>query len=208
MVMFEYFKTFTISKQPLHDQDTLFRLLLEGREEAFDAIYDEYAIPLLNAAYKRLRSKEEAKEVVQEVFISLYLKKNDIRHAGNLAGYLFTALRNRILDIIRADLLHTTHHHQMGLLQEKHADIENQLEQKELETMLHKAIGLLPDKCREAFLLSRYEGLSHKEVAQQLNISVNTVEKHIGKALRLLRLQLGGNGMLLLLLLLGLRQGF
>lgn len=139
--------------------------------------------------------------MVQEVFISLYLKKNDIKHPGNLAGYLFTALRNRILDIIKTDLIHTTHHHQLGLLQEQYTSIENQLEQKELEVMLHKAIGQLPDKCREAFLLSRYEGLSYKEIAQQLDISVNTVEKHIGKALRLLRLQLGGNGLLLLLLL-------
>lgn len=201
MRKFGLFKIFIISKKASYSEGDLFHMLLEGREEAFDAIYSLYAVPLLNAAYKRLQSKEEAKEVVQEVFISLYLKKNEIKHPGNLAGYLFTALRNRILDIIKTDLLHTTHHHQLSKLQESYTDIESQLEQKELENTLQKAIGQLPDKCRKVFLLSRYEGLSYKEIAVQLNVSVNTVEKHVGKALRLLRLQLSDARLLLLLLL-------
>lgn len=194
------FIRFIINQKPTYTEDELFQLLLSGREEAFDVIYDMYAVPLLNAAYKRLQSKEEAKEVVQEVFISLYLKKDAIKHPGNLSGYLFTALRNRILDIIKTDLLHASHHQQMSLLQSPHTDIEHELEQKELEISIRKAIAQLPDKCRKAFLLSRYEGLSYKEIAATLHVSVNTVEKHVGKALRLLRLQLNDTRLLLLLL--------
>jgi RNA polymerase sigma-70 factor (family 1) len=176
-------------------------MLLDGHEEAFDAIYNRYAIPLLNAAYRRLQSKEEAKEVVQEVFISLYLKRGSIKYAGNLQGYLFTALRNRILDIFRTDLIHTTHHQYLNRHQDKYTTIEPLLEQKELEARLQQLIAQLPDKCREAFLLSRYHGLSYREVAEKLQISVNTVEKHIGKALRMLRMQLGETKLLLLIVL-------
>ncbi|HEY9260884.1 RNA polymerase sigma-70 factor [Chitinophaga sp.] len=179
--------------------------MLQGEEWAFDAIYAQYAIPLLNAAYKRLKSKEEAKEVVQEVFISLFINKSAIRHTENLGGYLHNTLRYKILDIIRADLRHATHREQIGRQQEPFDQIEHQLENKELEIRLQRCIHALPDKCREAFLLSRYEHLSYKAIAEQLNISVNTVEKHIGKALRILRVQLGENGLLLLLLLLGIQ---
>ena len=202
MVTFAGDIRFIINHTPTYNEDELFRMLLAGKEEAFDAIYERYALPLLNAAYKRLQSKEEAKEVVQEVFIGLFLKKDAIRHAGNLSGYLFTALRNKVLDIIKTDLLHASHHQQMRLLQSPHTEIDHQLEQKELELSVRKAIAQLPDKCREAFLLSRYEGLSYKEIAGILKVSVNTVEKHVGKALRLLRLQLNDTGLLLLVLLL------
>lgn len=161
-------------------------------------------MPLLNAAHKRLKSQEAAKEVVQEVFITLFLKKAEIKHTENIAGYLFTTLRHKILDIIRADLLHATHHDNIGRQQERFDSIDNMLEGKELEAVLYRSIQALPDKCREAFILSRYEQLPYKTIAAKLNISVNTVEKHIGKALRLLRIQLGEKDLLLILLVLAL----
>lgn len=140
----------------------------------------------------------------QEVFITLFLKKEEIKHTENIAGYLFTTLRHKILDIIRANLLYATHHDNIGRQQERFDSIDNMLEGKELEAVLYRSIQALPDKCREAFILSRYEQLPYKAIAAKLNISVNTVEKHIGKALRLLRIQLGEKDLLLILLVLAL----
>lgn len=194
-----------IYKTNTYTDSELFQLLLQGEEWAFDAIYAQYSIPLLNEAYKRLKSKEEAKEVVQEVFISLFVNKTTIRHTENIGGYLHSILRYKVLDIIRTDLRHASHHAQISRQQEPF-DIAHPLEKKELEIRLQQCIQALPEKCREAFLLSRYEHLSYKAIAAQLNISVNTVEKHIGKALRILRVQLGENGLLALLLLLWLER--
>ncbi|WP_211092898.1 RNA polymerase sigma factor [Chitinophaga polysaccharea] len=193
-------KPIYIKQDQPYDEALLFRMLLDGKEEAFEAIYNVYAVPLLNAAFRRLRSEEEAKEVVQEVFISLFLKKNEIKYAGNLGGYLHTVLRHRILDIFRVDLLYASHHQQLRQQQEGACYLEDRLERKELALRLQQCINRLPDKCREVFILSRYDGLSYKAIATRLKISVNTVEKHVGKALRLLRLQLGDEEILLLVL--------
>lgn len=184
----------------MNNDSELFQLFLQGSEEAFNAIYEKYALQLLDEAYKRLQSKETAKEAVQEVFINLFLKRREIRYTQNLGGYLFTALRNKTLDIIRRDLLHATHHRMLAKQQSSYFSIEDKLWHKELETRLQRSIQSLPDRCREVFLLNRYEGLSYKSIAQKLHISVNTVEKHIVKALRILRSQIAENDKLLLLL--------
>lgn len=184
----------------MNNDSELFQLFLQGSEEAFNAIYEKYALQLLDEAYKRLQSKETAKEAVQEVFINLFLKRREIRYTQNLGGYLFTALRNKTLDIIRSDLLHATHHRMLAKQQSSYFSIEDKLWHKELEARLQRSIQSLPDRCREVFLLNRYEGLSYKSIAQKLHISVNTVEKHIVKALRILRSQIAENDKLLLLL--------
>lgn len=184
----------------MNNDSELFQLFLQGSEEAFNAIYEKYALQLLDEAYKRLQSKETAKEAVQEVFINLFLKRREIRYTQNLGGYLFTALRNKTLDIIRRDLLHATHHRMLAKQQSSYFSIEDKLWHKELEARLQRSIQSLPDRCREVFLLNRYEGLSYKSIAQKLHISVNTVEKHIVKALRILRSQIAENDKLLLLL--------
>lgn len=184
----------------MNNDSELFQLFLQGNEEAFNVIYEKYAWQLLDEAYKRLQSKEAAKEAVQEVFINLFLKRREIRYTQNLGGYLFTALRNKTLDIIRRDLLHATHQRMLAKQQSPYFSIEDKLWHKELEARLQHSIQLLPGKCREVFLLSRFEGLSYKSIAQKLRISVNTVEKHMVKALRILRSEIGKNDLLLLLL--------
>ncbi len=143
---------------------------------------------LLRKAYEKTGDKEIAREFVQEVFLELLERKDRLDIHTSFKAYIFTALRNRVLNY-----LHRQHiHHKYEVFQESRPpvalnDVETYLSHKELSLQMTDAIRQLPDKCRQVFLLSRSEELSNKEIAERSGISVNTVEQHMRKALRLLR---------------------
>jgi RNA polymerase sigma-70 factor (family 1) len=167
----------------------LFLLLKQDDLHAFDEMYERYFIPLLNTAFKRLQSKEDALEIVQDLFVQLYFKRKQIEHTYNIGGYLQMMLRNKIIDRFREQLVRKKHLYQLH--QQKWEDTsdapEDNMDVKMLEQKIHAVIEQLPNKCREVFLLSRYNNLSHQAIAEKLNISVSTVEKHIVKALKIVR---------------------
>ncbi|OQP44433.1 hypothetical protein A4H97_08615 [Niastella yeongjuensis] len=170
----------------------LFLLLKQDDVRAFDEMYERYFILLLNAAFKRLQSKEDALEIVQDLFVQLYFKRKKIE-THNLGGYLHMMLRNKIIDRFREQLVRKKHIYRLQLQKpETSAEApENNLDVKQLEQKIYTVIDRLPDKCREVFLLSRFDNLSHQAIAEQLNISVSTVEKHIVKALKIVRKHVG-----------------
>ncbi|HEX6426325.1 MAG TPA: RNA polymerase sigma-70 factor [Niastella sp.] len=167
----------------------LFLLLKQDNMNAFDEMYERHFIPLLNAAYKRLHSREDALEMVQDLFVQLYDKRKQIEHTYNLGGYLQKMLKNKVIDRFREQLVRKKHFYQLQQMNpgaEHHAP-EDHMDVKMLEQKIHAVIEQLPDKCREVFLLSRINNLSHQAIAEKLNISVSTVEKHIVKALKIVR---------------------
>lgn len=170
----------------------LFRLLKEGDITAFEAIYDRYFIRLLNTAYKLLGNREDALEVVQDVFVRLYTKRAGIENTDHLYAYLQTMLKNGMIDRFRQRLLRQKQYaalKEQAQYQSAHAG-EPAIDSKKLEEKIHYIINGLPEKCREAFILSRMQYLSHQAIAHKMSISVSTVEKHIVKALHVLRQQL------------------
>lgn len=181
--------------KPLYSNTTdsdLFRLLKEGDITAFETIYDRYFIRLLNTSYKLMENREDALEVVQDVFVRLYTKRANIEATDYLFAYLQTLLKNGMIDRFRQRLLQQK---QYTALKEQaqyapHYIGEQQIDRKKLEEKIHYIIKDLPDKCREAFVLSRMQYLSHQAIAAKMSISVSTVEKHIVKALHILRKEL------------------
>lgn len=172
----------------------LFQLLKQDDSQAFDEIYERYFISLLNSAFRRLHSREDALEIVQDIFVQLYLKRALMEHISNLPGYLQMMLKNRVIDRFREQLSRKRHYHYLQevlpvIVQESP---EANLDGKLLEERINAVIEQLPEKSREVFLLSRTNNLSHQAIAEKLNISVSTVEKHIGKVLKLLRQQVAG----------------
>ena len=148
---------------------------------------------LVNTAAPKVDSIETAKELVQDVFLSLYLRKNDLQTISSLKSYLFTALKNKIYN----------HYHRQLSKEKYEKSISNNLrvvtnnlqddyEAKELNQQLQEKINELPPQCRKVFLMSREEQLSQREIAEKLNISINTVDQHMQKALRILRVSVGG----------------
>lgn len=165
---------------------------MTGNEAAFDTIYKRYLVRLLNTAFQKTNSRELAQELVQESFMELYLHRHRLEIHTSLQGYLFTILKNKIFNYYRHKQVQKKYRLFVESRGEQHTmDSGKTLEGKELQDRISALIQQLPAQCRTVFLLSREGSLSNKEIAGQLNISVNTVEQHIRKARRLLRNALG-----------------
>jgi len=173
--------------QAPYDESVLVPLLQQGDKGAFAAIYDYYWQPLIDFAYKRLKSLEDSEEVVQEVFINLFERRTTLEIHTSLNSYLKTAVRYKVYNKYREWLSNKQQHRIAHLEDVAELPGIDTLEYKELNEKLHESINKLPEKCREVFILSREEKLSNKAIADRLGISINTVEKHIGKALQILR---------------------
>ena len=157
----------------------------------FERLYRENWSLLFNIAYKRIRSTEKTEEIIQELFINIWDKREQLGFVESPRAYLITALKSRVLNHLRNELIRSRHH---DLIRNEAvtsaAPCDREIEFQELQKLVDTEVSRLPEKCRQVYLLSRNDELSLKEISERLNISVNTTEKHIGKALKLLRLNL------------------
>jgi RNA polymerase sigma-70 factor (ECF subfamily) len=151
---------------------------------AFEGLFREYFPPLMAFARKILGDEDNAREVVHQVFINLWEKRNEIDMSASLKSYLFTSVHNRSLNVIRDRKKFTD-----GEVPDVAGDwdVSTQIESMELEEKIREVIGTLPEKCREVFELNRFDGLKYNEIASELGISVKTVENQMTKALKILR---------------------
>ncbi len=176
---------------------------------AFAEIYNRYWDLLIDSAYKRLKSRELSEEIVQDVFVSLFIRRQKVQPKSTLESYLRTAVRNQVF---RAYYARESHVMVLNDLIASNQIIpalpDELLEAKQLQQKIYLATDKLPEKCREVFVLSRFEHLSHQDIADRLQISVSTVKKHITKAMGILRTELGSHRMDLMafLLFLGLHR--
>ncbi len=166
----------------------------EGNEEAFKVLFELYYGKLLYFAQSYISNKEDAEEIVQDVFVKIWKKRRKI--ATNINGYLFKTTKNACLDYLRSKknkLNVSGNLVQLEALLNFHALSDNDassLIKKELEQKIQAGIELLPEKCKKVFVKSRIEGLKNKEISDELDISVKTVENHMSKAIRHMRLHL------------------
>jgi RNA polymerase sigma-70 factor (ECF subfamily) len=140
---------------------------------------------------KYMQDESYSEEIVQEVFINIWERRDVLKINSSIKSYLFTAVRNRCFNYIKLQLPK----------EQKKVDVEDvsipisdnmeeEIMTKELQTHIQKAIDSLPNKCKIVFNLSRHSGLTYKEIAEELDISIKTVENQIGHALKRLREQL------------------
>lgn len=165
----------------------LTELLKQGDHGAFTEIFNRYWEPLVNAAYRRLRSRPEAEEVIQELFISLFLRHDTLTVKSTLEAYLKQALKYKVIDAFRRQQL--TMVDVDGVVENRidnKARPDEELEVRELKERIQWVASQLPVRCREVFLLSRFEYLTIDEISLQLGISTSTVKKHLNKALHVL----------------------
>jgi RNA polymerase sigma-70 factor (ECF subfamily) len=165
---------------------------LKGNEIAFNALHSRYAGRLLHIAIQKTNSREAATELVQEVFMELYLHRHTLERGACLYGYLFTILSNKIYNNFRRLLIEKKYLEHIRFLNgATEPGLEKRMENKELKTKVETVIRNLPPRCKSVFLLKWDQQLSNKEISAFLNISVNTVEQHIRKARNELRKSLG-----------------
>lgn len=154
--------------------------------KAFEAIYCKYFPLLYNIAHKKLGVKPLAEDLVQEIFVALYQKVDALEINCSLSAYLNKAVRFKIMNEYRSKAVRMHYSKTVFSFPLCKTDF-SPLEVKELSHQLDKAYDRLPKKCRQVFMLSRKEGLSQKAISKKLDISLSTVEKHIGKALKIFK---------------------
>ncbi len=161
--------------------------LRRGEHEAFDAIFRSHYGGLVGLAESLLRGRGLAEEVVQEVMLELWRRRETLVVEESLRAYLFRATRNRALNQLRHERVRVAAAPRLRVETASAATAEPNLVQQEIDAALAEAMGALPPRCREVFELSRVHGLRYAEIASTLGLSVKTVEAQMGKALRILR---------------------
>ena len=165
------------------DTELLALLRLDDRK-AFEMLYNKYSPKIYHVAYNLFRDKAICEDLVQELFIDLWTKRNNL-NISSLEWYLKVAIKNRVLMYIRTQKA-TLDLSAIAMLTEKYT-ADSKLLQNDISTILENNVERLPEKCRQIFTLSRKEYLSNKEIASRLNISIKTVENQMTIALRYLR---------------------
>lgn len=181
--------------------ETLIGEIRIGNEAVFETVFRQYYALLCRYARPILGDADEAEEVVQNLFLTIWKRRKSLLITTSLRAYLYRAVHNRCLNRLNQQLVQAGHRQQAA--NELYADAASPTQSllaDELNTRLHRAIGQLPEQCRRAFELSRFDELSYKEIADRLGIATKTVENQIGKALRILRTELSDYLPLLLLL--------
>lgn len=175
----------------IHSDEELLQLLKCGDRKVFEHIYKKYWPRLFDAAYKRVKSKEAAEEIIQELFTYIWCKREELQLTHSFSTYIYSALKYRIFNYIRAEIVKNRYVNSVKQTQSHFSyAVEESVLYNELNGVLEKEINNLPERCRQVFNLSRKENLSFKEIATKLDISINTVEKQVGKALKILRTNL------------------
>lgn len=172
-----------------------------GNEAVFESVFRQYYGALCRYATPIMGDADEAEEIVQSVFLTIWERRDSLLITTSLKAYLYRAAHNRCLNRLNQQSVQAGHREQAA--SELYADAGSPTQSllaNELNSRLHEAIGQLPEQCRRVFELSRFDELSYKEIADRLGIAAKTVENQIGKALRILRTELSDYLPLLLLL--------
>ena len=154
----------------------------------FEKLYKRFQPSLINYAYYLTRSSEDSVELVNDVFLSVWNKRNRLKLDSNLKTYLYTAVKNRSINYIKKNKLVTVFDEQIDTLSDFEAD--HSLLEKEQLIIIQQIMNDLPSKCKQVFAMSRIDQLSNKEIASLLDISIKTVEAQITKALKIFRKKL------------------
>lgn len=172
------------------DQD-LVQFLREGRQDAFTEIYNRYKWLLHTHAYKKLGDREAANDLVHELFANLWNQRSTLFLTATLSAYLYTAIRNRALNVIEHRMIESRYADSlMRFANTYEAATDHLAREKQFMAAIEKEILALPPKMRQIFELSRKGHLSHKEIADTLHLSEQTVTRQIKNALRILRIRL------------------
>ncbi|SDE63894.1 RNA polymerase sigma-70 factor, ECF subfamily [Dyadobacter soli] len=175
------------------DNDKAGHLLLalqKGDAEAFTAIYKAYWYDMFLVAYRKLRNKEAAEEIVQDIFLRVW-RERDTLHIENLNYYLFSAVRYEVIDHIRAKgrtFEYLDYYGAVDSIQD--LNTENQLALDELLRVIDECLHILPEKTREIFRLHKLEYWPISRIAPRFGLSEKAVEYHLTKSVRVVRTHL------------------
>jgi RNA polymerase sigma-70 factor (ECF subfamily) len=175
--------------------EELVELLKSGKDKAFDELYFRYRDILVRFVYLRMKSIAISEEIVQEVFTSIWERRKTIVIQKSFAAYIYTSVRYMTLDYIKSHEVTDQYIQEVldknAVAYTSHNATEDAIYYDELQKAVDEAAMLLPKKSKEVFILSRVKHYTNKEIAEELNVSIETVKYHITYALKFMRTYLG-----------------
>ena len=170
---------------------TLTAQLTKRDSSAFEEVFKMYFKNLHAYACTILKDEADAEEAVQQVFFKLWERAEHLSFSGSVAAYLYRAVHNQCLNQLKHQQVKANHQlHVAYRMKNESVNGPVKMISKELEQKIREALNELPEQCRTIFQLSRFEEMKYREIADQLDISIKTVENQMGKALKQLRLKL------------------
>lgn len=175
-------------KMDLDYQQRLRDGLRDGNKEIFEEIYKTYYSPLCFYCMRYVDDMEDSREIVQGLFLKIWIKRKELKISTSVKSYLFSSVQNYALNYIKREKIKQRYINNKSHHQVQHSENGiHKMEEEELRVLIKSAILKLPKKRREIFELSRYENLKYSQIAEQLTISVKTVEAQMSKSLIFLR---------------------
>lgn len=185
-----------------HTDIQIFSLVQSGSTEAFDELYGRYWEKLFNYAFHRTRSKDVAFEMVQDIFVSLWSRREVLQVKNSVSGYLFASVRFQIINYIRSSK--QKEYYLMDYIRFTSSSVDNSNEEfvmlHDLQKNLERSIEKLPERCRKITELSMLQNWSSKKISAKLQISQRTVENQLALARKHLKTSLGDYVMLYLII--------
>ena len=169
---------------------------------SFEDLFKTYFKPLTAFAFKFVNDIDEAKSIVHDVFMKLWEKKDEIDMSKSVKSYLYTSVNNKSLNYIRDNKKFNRNENVFDNQSSSAPNVEEELSSLEVQKKIDASLNSLNPKVKRIFEMSRYEGLKYKEIAEELNLSVKTVETHMSTALKVLRKNLKEYLTVILLLIL------
>jgi RNA polymerase sigma-70 factor (family 1) len=174
--------------ETLTEKELLESFIKDKDHVAFSEIFNRHWGMAYLHALKLLKDEDESKDIVQEIFTTLWNNSETLNIESNFKSYLFSAVRNKALNHFRSQNVRSGYIEHFAIYNVQHYDkILQVIEEKELLAAINAVVDSLPPRMREIFELSRYEHLSHKEIAQKLNLSSATIKRQISNALSILK---------------------
>lgn len=169
-----------------------------NRKDIFKARFQEHYSRLCCIAYGYVSDRDDAEDIVQELFISVWNKQLDAMPEKDFAAYLTTSVKNSCISFLRKRREDTVSIDEHPVSANCMLDDESDEEEKSPEDLLQSALAVLPPKCKEIFLLAKLQGLKYREIAGKLDVSEKTVENQMTKAIKLLRMYVAEHPSLLI----------
>ena len=174
-----------LAKYSEKEDSELVSLISKDDEAAFDELFERYWEAMVHIAYALMKDSEMSKDCVQGVFVSLWARRHDLK-VDNIRAYMFRAVKLKVFEQLRKGKIRQEHLDRMKFVTTIN-NVEELMAHDELKKKLEEGLSTLPEKSRQVFELRRFEELSNKEISDRLGISLKTVEGHMTKAIKKLR---------------------
>ncbi|MDF1547585.1 MAG: RNA polymerase sigma-70 factor [Bacteroidales bacterium] len=166
----------------------ILRRIQKGDLKAFESLFKELYSPLCLYANKYLQDKDKAEETVQDIFYGIWKNREKLDIRVSFKSYLYKAVQNNCLQQIQHHLVEDKYKQYVkSEVAHFHSDPAKEMELQEMNEVIEQTLDSLPERCKEIFSMSRFEGLKYREIAEKLEISTKTVEANMGKALQAFR---------------------